>query len=265
MLKPSDPGKSAEQGSALKKALLVLDYLTQSERPASLADIAKTIDLPRQTIHRILRQLAADQLILRAPQKDHFVVGPALTRLAVRALTSLNSASPVRAVLEMLVDETRETCNVGVLDQDEVVYIERLEGSSPLRLQLQAGSRVPFHCTAIGKLLVAHQHKNVRTRMLNARPLPRFTANTMTDPDALEEAFTAIRSEGYSFNDQEYVDSLTAMAVAIHDAGGKPVAALAVHAPVTRMGKKKALSYLPSMQEKADRIAQAWALTNDAG
>lgn len=264
MLKTADKTKAGEHGSALNKALAVLDQLTQSRRPIGLAEVAELVDLPRQTVHRILQQLAGAQLILRAPQKDRYVVGPALMQLSVQALSSLNTATPVRAVLETLVEETGETCNVGILDQDEIVYIERMDGPSPLRLQLQIGSRVPIHCTAIGKLLVANQHKNVRTRILNARALRQFTNNTLTNVAALESKFAKIRSEGYSFNDEEYVDGLTAFAVAIPGHKNRAIAALAVHAPSTRMDLEKALTYLPSMKEKAKQIAASWALLDDA-
>lgn len=263
MLKTADKSKAGEHGSALDKALVVLDQLTRSARPIGLAEVAELVELPRQTVHRILQQLARAQLILRAPQKDRYVVGPALTRLSVQALSSLNTATPVRAVLETLVEETGETCNVGILDQDEIVYIERMDGPSPLRLQLQIGSRVPIHCTAIGKLLVATQHKNVRTRILNARTLRRFTNNTLTSAGALESEFAKIRSEGYSFNNEEYVAGLTALAVAVPGHNNRAIAALAVHAPSTRMDLEKALTYLPSMREKAEQISASWALLED--
>ena len=90
-----------------------------------------------------------------------------------------------------------------VWERDEVVYIERVEGISPLRLQLQVGSRVQFHCTAIGKLLAAEQHKNVRTRLLRATALERYTEQTLADEAALETEFAKIRSDGYSFNNKE--------------------------------------------------------------
>ena len=219
--------------------------------------------MPRQTLHRVLQQLVDTGLIIRAPQKDRYVIGPALTRLSTLALTSLNSLAPVRSILNQLVAETEETCNVGILDQDEVVYIERVEGISPLLVQLNVGSRVPIHCTAIGKLLVADQHKNVRTRILRAAHLQRFTERTLTDPADLEKEFAEIRSKGYSFNDEEFVEGLTAIAVPIPDQRGKAIAALAVHALTARMDLDKALSYLPSMNKMAQKIASAWALTQD--
>lgn len=246
--------------SALEKAILVLRTLAASERPLGLAELSEEIDLPRQTIHRVLQQLADAGLIIRAHQRDRYQVGPEMMRLSQIALVSRNVHPPVRALLRQLVDQTDETCNVGILDQDEIVYIERVESNSPLRLDLEIGSRVPIHCTAIGKLLVAEQHKNVRTRILGAAPLQRFTDNTITDPAALEDEFARIRSQGYSFNNEEYVFGLTAIAVAIRDSEKKAVAAVAIHAPSTRMDLEKAIAYADGAKAVADRIAEIWAI-----
>ncbi|MDA7947954.1 MAG: IclR family transcriptional regulator [Hyphomicrobiaceae bacterium] len=259
MLEKADRTGSAEHGSALEKAFVVLDEVTRSAGPVSLADLVDRIGLPRQTIHRVLQQLTDANLIMRAPKKDRYIIGPALTRLSVDALTSPCRLTTVRAALRPLVDATGETCNVGILDQDEVVYIERMDGHSPLRLQLQVGSRVPFHCTAIGKLLVANLHKNVRTRMLNVQPLKRFTGATLTGPDTLEAEFTRIRSNGYSFNNEEFVDGLTAVATAVSDGRGKSVAGVAIHAPSTRMDEAKAVALLPQLRKAAEQISDVWA------
>ncbi len=259
MLEQVGKTRGAEHGSALEKALLVLEEITRSPAPIALADLMLRINLPRQTVHRILQQLAEAELIMRAPRRDQYTVGPALTRLSVGALTSACTQMPVRAALRPLVDATGETCNVGILDQDEVVYIERMDGHSPLRVQLQVGSRVPFHCTAIGKLLVANLHKNVRTRMLNLQPLQRYTDATLTSAEALEDAFAQIRSDGYSFNNEEFVDGLTAVAVPVRDETNKIVAGVAVHAPSTRMDRAQAISLLPTLREASKQISWIWA------
>lgn len=249
------------RGSALDKAVLVLRSVASSERAVTLADLTETLRLPRQTIHRVLQALVHAGLILRAPQKDRYQIGPGLTRLSVMTLKSLNTQAPVRTILMELVEQTGETCNIGVLEQGEIVYIERIEGSSPLRLQLEVGSRVPFYCTAIGKLLVASQHKNLRSRLINSSRLKRFTKHTLIEPSQLEQEFKTIRSQGYSFNNEEFVEGLTALAVPIMDANNRPVAGLAVHAPALRMSHQQALLLLPSMKNKAERIARSWSIT----
>ncbi|MEM7425881.1 MAG: IclR family transcriptional regulator [Pseudomonadota bacterium] len=254
---------AGERGSALEKALDVLDRIVRAERAVGLAELAEQTDLPRPTIHRVLQQLVEQGLILRATQKDRYVVGPAMQQLAVNALANKAVQTPLRSILEELVQETQETSNIGVMDQDKVVYIERVEGISPLRLQLQVGSKVPFHCTAIGKLIAAEQDKAFRMKLLKAAPIIKHTDRTIGTVDGLETEFARIREQGYSFNNEEYVEGLTAVAVPIRDGDGRTVAALSVHALQIRMPKEKALTYLDTMNAMAERVARAWSLRDD--
>jgi DNA-binding IclR family transcriptional regulator len=248
------------RGTALEKAIVVLNAITSSAHAVSLAELAESIDMPRQTIHRVLQALSDTNLIIRAPNKDRYLVGPELTRMSARALRTLNTQPPVRSILEELVEETGETCNIGVLDQGEVIYIERLEGHSPLRLQLEVGSRVPGYCTAIGKLLIAYQHKNIRTRLIETIKPNQFTSRTLLTAESFEKAFSEIRANAYSMNNQEHVDGLIAVAVPIRDSDGAVIAGLAVHGSITRMDQDKLLSYLPGMRDKAERIAGIWSV-----
>ncbi len=250
--------KSNEHGSALAKALTVLNEVVERENAVGLADLAQAIDLPRQTIHRILQQLVEAGLLIRGPNKDRYIVGPELTRLSASALA--NVQPPIRAMLTELACETGETCNVGVLDHGAALCLERVYGSARLRLELNVGGREPIHCTAIGKCLVAYQRKDMRTNVLNNLVFEKFTARTLVDVAAIEQEFASIRSQGYSFSNEEYFEGLTAVAVPIIGLGGRPVAALAIQAPRIRMDVESAVEYLPSMRKMAARIAKAWAL-----
>ncbi len=254
-----------ERGSALFKALAVLEAVLAQKRPIGLPDIAAEVDLPRQTVHRVLQQLEANGLLRRDLSRDRFLVGPAMTRLGLAALDAAAHSGPSRLILQGLVDELGETCNVGVLEGREVIYIDRVECDWPLRVQLQAGSRVPAHCTSIGKLLLAHLARGVRQRLLRAAPLPRYTERTLADPEVLEDQFARIRRQGYSTNDQEYSVGMIGIAVPIFDAAGKPVAALAVHAPVVRLSLEAGLAHLPRLHATAEKLAQAFGRDADPG
>ncbi|MDD9878390.1 MAG: IclR family transcriptional regulator [Magnetovibrio sp.] len=240
-----------ESGSALHKAVLVLDALFESDRPMGLADISATLDLPRQTVHRIVRQLEDLDLIRRDFARDHFSVGARMVTLSLNALHAAYRLAPMRTVLKDLVATIGETCNIGILDRDGVVYIDRVECDWPLRLQFRPGSRVSVHATAIGKLLLAHLPSRTRKRLITAAPLPALTENTITDPDVLEEELKTIRRRGYATNDSENLTGLIALAVPIYDGDGKVVAGLAVHAPDARMSVKKAEEHLPTMRAVA--------------
>lgn len=254
-----------ERGSALEKALLILEAIAAQPQPIGLPDLTARVGLPRQTVHRVLTQLEENGLVIKDVKRDRFSVGPRLSRLSLASLSSDNQGAPMRAVLQGLVDGIHETCNVGVLDGLEYLYLERIECEWSLRVHLQAGSRVPPHCTAGGKLLLAFMGEELRARSLAAMDLEPYTEKTLTEADQLEAAFESIRTQGYSLNDEEYSVGIIGIAVPVKDRSGRPLAALAVHAPVARLGIADAVRHLPSLQTAADRLAKAWHLDKSDG
>ena len=99
ILPVSENGTKQEYGSALNKALAVLEMITSQPQAIGLPDLAARLEMPRQTVHRILRQLETQNLIIRDPTRDRFFVGPRLSQLSIAALFSENHNLPTRAIL----------------------------------------------------------------------------------------------------------------------------------------------------------------------
>lgn len=249
--------EKSETNTAIQKALSVLEVVTQEIRPLGLADIARELDLPRQTVHRVVRQLEDLALLRKDPTRERYLAGPRLRALALATISSSQSTRASHAILESLVAQVKETCNLGMLDGHEVIYIDRVECDWPLRVLLKAGSHVPVHCTAIGKLLLAYQTKDARDRILRTAGLRRFTKYTITDPDLLEANLEQIAAQGYSINNQEDAIGLIAMAVPVRDPQGEVIAGLAVHAPEPRFPIAKAIEHLDVFRDAATRIGRS--------
>jgi DNA-binding IclR family transcriptional regulator len=216
-------------------------------------------------VHRVLAQLEANGLIVRDAARDRFSIGPRLSRLALASLYSNNQGAPIRAILQALVDDIRETCNLGVLDGLELLYLERIECDWSLRVHLQAGSRVPAHCTSGGKALLAFLPDDLRARLIAAAALEAYTENTITEPQALEAELARTRERGYALNDQEFSVGIMGAAVPVLDARGRALAALALHAPVARLSVADAARHVPKLQAAAKRLAKAWHLGGGEG
>lgn len=240
--------------TAIQKAIAILEIVANDVRALSLPDIANQLSMPRQTVHRVVRQLEDVGLLQRDPGRERYSIGTRLNRLALGAISNSHQRGMAHAVLARLVEEIGETCNVGMLNSHEVVYIDRVECDWPLRVQLKPGSRVPVHCTAIGKLLLAHLDPESRHQILSACQLTRFTDHTITDPKKLEANLEEIRSQGYSINYQEDSVGLIAVAVPVRDGHGHVVGGLAVHAPEARLSVGDARSLLPKLNQAADKI-----------
>lgn len=240
---------------ALGKALAILEAIGADDRPIAVPDIADMTGLPRQTVHRVLKQLEDLGLTDRDPVRERYSPGERLAELGLRAISARLSRGPAHKILVDVVDQIGETCNVGMMESSEVVYIDRVECDWPLRVQFRPGSHVPVHCTAIGKLLLAHMDEEARHEVLSIAKLTRYTKHTMTDRRELEAHFELIREQGYAVNDQEDAIGLIAVAVPVRNGNGEVVAGLAVHAPIPRFTVDDAVKRLPLFNDAANRIA----------
>ena len=245
--------------SALEKSILILEAIVDHPQPISLPELTLRLGLPRQTIHRVLQQLTANDMIARVVDGDRYAVGPRLSHLAFATLQSRNQTAPLRAILSDLVAATGETCNIGVLDDFDFVYIERMECEWSLRVHLSAGSRVRAHSTSGGKVMLAYMDAGQREKLFAARKLERFTETTITSVAKLESQLKKIRAQGYALNDREQNVGIVGIAVPILDCDGKILAALALHGPDQRLSLKSAVAFVPQLQAASAKLARNWS------
>lgn len=215
--------------------------------------------MPRQTAHRVLQQLEKTGLVARDAVRDRFTIGPKLADLALATLYSQNHTVPVRDSLVRLEREVQETCQLGVLKGMKFAVIERVECRQPLRIQID-GPHAPAHCTAGGKVQLAHMPSDVRARLLHTLELRAATPKSVTDAGTLEEQFSTIRRQGYAICIEELVEGLSAIAVPILDHAGRPRAALTVHGPVMRLPESRMVGFASKMRETARELATLWEL-----
>ncbi len=251
-------GAPPDGDSALLRGLRVLEVLAASDRALPLSTIADALALPRPTVHRILRQLAVAGFLAQEPADRNYMLARRATRFAVDAMRHSARQADRRAILERLVADLNETCNITMLDGAEVVYIDRVESQWPLQMTLQPGSRVPLHCTASGKLFFSLLPARTRKRLLATLPLERRTARTLTEPAALEAESVRIRESRVGTDNQEFLDGLVAASVPVVDASGRPMAAVAVHGPVGRLSFERVLSLVPRLRQAAAELAGAF-------
>lgn len=239
---------------AISKAAAILEAITNNSGPSNIADLSRQLEMPRQTVHRILTQLSEVGLVVRDEARQRFSVGGRLRALSLATLIQTQADAAANLVLRALVDDLHETCNVGMLDGDSVVYLCRVECDWPLRAQLRPGSHVPAYCTAIGKLLLAHLPGTERENVLGSMQLRRITPYTLTSPQELEEDLKETLVRGYSINNQEDSIGLIAIAVPVANGNGRVVAGLAVHAPEARLPIVEAVKRLPLLRRTATKL-----------
>jgi DNA-binding IclR family transcriptional regulator len=247
------PGDDTAASSTLR-AFALLERIALADEPPSLDELTRASALPKPSVHRIVRLLMRGGLVERDANGKRYAAGMRLCALALAVQMRSPRRQERRAVLARLVDAIGETCNFNMLDGHEVVYVERVETTANVRLHMKAGSRVPLHCTASGKLLLSGMADASVRRLLGRGPLQRYTERTIVDVDALLRALAKIRATGVGTDVSEYLEGSVCLAVPVRDARGRMCAAVAVHGPAPRMTLRKGYSFLPAMRDAAAAI-----------
>jgi len=222
------PVRTAPGRSATSRALSALDAFDSGHQVLTLSQIARRTGLPVATAHRLLAELCAARLLARRPD-GAYEVGARMWRLGLLAPPTRlrETALPF---LQDLVLATGHTAHLAVLDGPNALVVDRLAGSRTQPTRHSPGTRLPLHCTAVGKVLLAHATTALQDEVLR-RPA-RHTPWTVTDVAALRRQLAAIRRAGVATSAQEHREGVSSLAVPVHGSSGV-VAALGILAPLT--------------------------------
>lgn len=252
----SKPTKSRLSGGSAERSLQLLQTLTRGPRGMTLAELAENLEIPKATVHRLCSRLIDLHFIARDVDERFYVAGPALQRLAFDTLTHGPLSRLRHMVLSELVHEVGETCNFTALDGASVLYLDRVEAQRPWRMTLDVGAHVPLHCTASGKLFLAHMPEDERKKLLRHLPLESLTANSLTTADALSESVRDTLDKGFAVENEEFIVGLIAIAVPVYDADRQVRAAIAMHCPTSHVSPVQALEKVPALISAATRMGE---------
>src|SRR6476661_1012974 len=236
------------------KAVAILEAMATTRRPLGVSELGALLGLPKPTAHRIVRMLESEGLLQREPGSRRFVPGARMVQLGLGIVAASMLSGPRHAILEALSQKIGETCNFGVMTGSHVIYLDRVESAWPFGLRFEPGSRVPLHCTSMGKLFLSQLPEKKRALLVRSIPLYRYTENTFTDVAKLEAELESIRKTEISIDNQEFLAGVVCVAVPVRSAGGQRVAALAISAPLARMSLGQGLRRFAVVQATAGRL-----------
>nr|WP_216366912.1 IclR family transcriptional regulator [Halovulum dunhuangense] len=235
---------------------MVIEEIARAGVPVTPTEVNAAIGLPKPTIHRLFATLEAEGFLQIDLDGRTYSPGPRLRKLAGGILSSRRIRSARQAILKKLSQKIGETCNIALPDRDAMTYLERVETEWPLRIQLPIGTRVPFYCTASGKMYLSSLALNHLKAYLASTDLERRTPKTITDPEAILEEIATVRKLGYALDREEFMEEMIALAVPVLDGNGRLMATLSFHAPTGRFDVDKALSCLEPLKSAAAALSK---------
>jgi DNA-binding IclR family transcriptional regulator len=241
----------------------LLELLCQSNGGLSLTEISQRSGLPKSTVHRLLAALVGYRLVNQDPVTQHYRPGIKLFELAQQALQGIRLRDEALPELKELCDLTRETVHLAILDDGDVIYIDKEESPQTIRMFSAIGKRGPAHCTGVGKVLLAALPNEELRRVVRRKGLPRFTENTITDSAALSAHLERVRELGYAIDNQEHEPEIRCVACPIFDHRGEVSASISLTVPAFRASREEMEARAPVVREYAERISRRMGWTGN--
>lgn len=221
--------------TSLARGLAVIKAFSDHRRAMTIAQLSLKTGIPRAAVRRCLYTLK--QLGYADSEANNFFLKPGILALGYAYLSSTPLTVAAQPYLNELSHRAKESCVLAVLENHEVMYMARSVGPRALSLALNTGSRMPAHCTALGRVLLAGLSAAQLDRYFAAANLASYTPRTITSEHKLRDILFEVRQRGFAVVEEEMEIGLRAIAVPVRGASGATVAALGIGAQVARVSR----------------------------
>lgn len=227
-----------ERIKSIEKALDILELLSANKQEIGVTEISNELHLGLSTVYRILTTLKLQGYIIQNYQTSKYRIGIKLFELGCTAQSSinLNLIEIAMPYLKKLSKNTNETINLAILEGKEVIYISKIESPEILTTNIKIGTRLPAHCTALGKVLLAFLSNQEFIKLYNndKEKLPSLTPNSISSVEELKKHLKKIRIQRYAIDREEYKIGINCLGVPIMKNGNKAIGAISITGPASR-------------------------------
>lgn len=242
--------------NSLIKAFGLLEHFSEEKPEWGVRELAQAMDANKSTVYRLLATLESLGVLRQDASTEKYSLGLKLFELGNRVPLQKAFVSQTHPELIRVAEEITETVHLGILKNEQVFMIDKVESHKGLKLNSVIGGYSPIHCTGLGKVLLAHQSSTTRRRILEQLELQAFTATTITVKRELTRQLDQIAAAGYALDREEWEMGLICLAVPVFNQSGALVAALSAAGPASRFRETGIEGYVQILRAGADRIRQ---------
>lgn len=252
----------SESIRAVERALDVLLCFSIDTPTLSMTQIAEQVGMNKSTVHRLLATLEAKRFVERDPNTGLYHPGKRLLQMAYLTLEKNNLRDIAAPHMKKLNELHRETITLSTLDDTEMVYLAVDESPQTVKIAARPGQRLPVHCTASGKAILAFSTDEVVKKIFDLG-FPEYTSYSIRSPEMYHKIFRIVRERGFAYSEQEFEEGINAVSAPILDAKQQPQAAIAVVGPAFRLSVERMLEIGPSVAEAANDISRELLFTRE--
>ncbi len=216
---------------AVERALDIIDCFTFENKELGLSEIVRQTGLNKTTVKRMLVNLINRKYLQQDPNTKRYKLGMRLFELGGIVFSSFSLGKASAHFMDLLQKRTRSTVLLGVIMEEELVYVDKREGNGMVRISSDIGWRRPLHYGMLGMILSAHLEPDKFDEIIDKSPLVPYTARSITDEEEFRNRLEEIRKRGYVIENGEAVEGIIGIAAPIRDYTHKVIAALGIAVP----------------------------------
>lgn len=229
----------------------VLNFICKNPGTMRLRDISRELNMPKSTLLPILQTLVQQKYISK-DMLDCYFPGSELIYLGAAARSILSPEKVIREHMKLLVETFEETCYYGVLEQGQVLYVEKIDSPQPLRMLTTIGHKLPAYATGLGKALLL-DHSLEQLKALYGDQMPPLTKKTIIDINKLYEQLMEAKRMGYTWEIEESTEHIRCFAVPVRK-NGIIQGAVSMAFPVFRYQEENKKSIIEALINTSQKI-----------
>ena len=248
---------------ALVRGLAILERIAKSRRGLTFAQLTRQFDFPKSSVHTLLLTLEREGYLQRDTDTGRYVTGMKLLDIASMSLSGVLLREEAAPFLHALAAETGLTVHLAVLDRDEVAVVAKVDRAGRHRVATWIGKRVDFHCTSLGKCLLAYLPDGDVNRLIGHHSLLRHNENTIVSPLQLKKELARTRALGYAMDDEEEEIGVRCIGAAVRNWEGQVVAAVSVTGSTSRISAETIDQIAGQVKQAALGISRQLGFSGD--
>lgn len=241
---------------AVSRALSILEELAKEQKGCGVTQLAHLTDLHKSTVHRLLSTLMARGYISKDANSDRYCLGMKILYLGSSILDRMDVRLVAKPYIETLSQKVKEVVHLAILDNTEVVYIDKVESpENTIRMYSQIGKRAPVHCTGVGKVFLAWMPESESEAILRSVDMRAYTQNTITNIEDMKRHLEEIRKKGYAMDEIEHEDGVRCVAAPIFDMHRNVIAAISISGPIFKVTENRVPELVSDILSIAGQIS----------
>jgi DNA-binding IclR family transcriptional regulator len=242
--------------SSVQKAIDILNLFDANVTELGNKEIADKLHLPTSTVSGLVYTLKKNNYLSQNQESQKYMLGLKLLDRASVLLDQIDIRKIAYPQLKEISNWSGESVNLAVIDEGEIVYIERILSSHPLGIHYEIGKKQPIHSTALGKAIVSHLPQNEISSLLQDYHFFPVTQYTINEKNKFEDELAKIRERGYSIDDQENEIGGRCVSAPILNKNAYPIAAISISVPMQRMSDKQIEVFGEKMIDASSAISR---------